>query len=287
VKALVLSGGGSKGAYEVGAIFYLCVVAARTYDVICGVSVGALNGAFLAQWKAGDETTGAMKLDSFWAAINQSKVYKSWFGGYLAALWKPSLYNSKPLSDLVHSNLDAEAVRRSGKLLRVGAVDLNTGEYRLFDERHPKLWDTVLASAAYPAILSPVKLESGLWIDGGVRDITPLGAAIQLGATDIDVVMASPSAVKPRKAQGMNAIDIALRAIDILTDEVNRGDLAKAQLYNQLVESDQRPDKRYVKLTIIRPDTELTSNSFDFSPSLLASMRKRGYEDAERALSRA
>jgi len=284
MRALVLSGGGSKGAYEVGAIQFLYQALGRSYDIICGVSVGALNGAFLAQYKSGSEVQASQGLNALWDGVDDARIYKHWFGWYLAALWKASVYNTKPLHDLVREKLNARAVKESGKALRVGAVNLLNGQYKLFDETYGDLAGAVIASSAFPAMFTPAELEGGTWTDGGVRDITPLKAAIQLGATEVDIIMCSPDGLKPM-AKGGKTLQVALRSLDILTDEVNANDIAKAQLHNRLVKAGVGDGKRFIDFHIIRPSDELIENSLNFDPKLQKVMRARGYEDAKRLFS--
>src|SRR3990170_691842 len=102
MRALVLSGGGSKGAYQCGVLQYLLNDLGIQYSVLCGVSVGALNAALLAMYPLGQEKQSFESLKNLWTGINTSKVYRKWaFWGELAALWKPSLYDSTPLQMLV------------------------------------------------------------------------------------------------------------------------------------------------------------------------------------------
>jgi NTE family protein len=283
MRALVLSGGGSKGAYEAGAIQCLLGDKKISYDIICGVSVGALNGAFLAQYANGQEEIASMMLGQLWSQLNTSKIYKHWFGWWLAALWRPSMYNSKPLQDLVRSKLDIQAVRHSGKKLRMGAVSLKTGKYRLFDENYSDLSGAVLASSAFPAMLTPIQLDGELWTDGGVRDVTPFQAAVDLGASSIDVIMCSPEYLQPRFPAQPNVIGVAKRAIDILADEASSNDIDKAYYINKLIQVGAVPaGKRHIEIRIIRPIEELTDDSLNFDPILLKFMRQQGYKDASR-----
>ncbi len=62
MRALVLSGGGAKGAYEVGALKYLLLDKETQYDIICGVSVGALNASFLSMYPLGQEKVAYQNL---------------------------------------------------------------------------------------------------------------------------------------------------------------------------------------------------------------------------------
>ena len=76
MRALVLSGGGSKGSYQVGALKYILGEKRVVYDALCGVSVGAINVAFLAMFKEGEEVESSEKLSYMWSQLDNSKIYK-------------------------------------------------------------------------------------------------------------------------------------------------------------------------------------------------------------------
>ena len=195
MKALVLSGGGAKGAFQAGVLRTLLKEQRKHYDIICGVSVGALNGSLLSMYPRGKEFESFLALRAMWDTISTPKVYRHWIPfSYLQSPFKPSVYNSKPLQKLVRENLDVDTLRASGKRLLVGAVSLDTGEYTLFTEKDDDIIDGVLASSSFPVMLLPVKARGELWTDGGVRNVTPLQAAIDLGATDIGISSAFPPA---------------------------------------------------------------------------------------------
>lgn len=281
MRALVLSGGGSKGAYEVGVVSHLMGTLKRHYDIFCGVSVGAINCAVLAQFPTGEEAKAASELAGLWDTLGDSGVYKSWFGWHLAALWKPSLYNSAPLQEIVRDEIKPWRIATSGKKLRVGAVDLMTGVYHTFTEQYSDVHNAVLASSAFPGMLTPIKFEGTSWTDGGVRSNTPIKTAIELGATAIDIVMCSPKTL-PTFTADLKTLDIAIRAIDILTDTVNSYDLDKALLYNRLIKAGAEKIKREVEIHIIRPEFELTKDLLNFDRKVLKAMQEAGVSDAEK-----
>jgi len=281
VKGLVLSGGGAKGAYQVGVLRRWLGEEQRKYDIICGVSVGALNGSFLAQYPIGQEKLASIELTALWAGIDTAAIYKKWFGWEVAALWKSSVYNSAPLQRLVREKLNLEKVRSSGKKLRVGAASLTNGRYVLFGEDHPKLHDAILASSSFPAMLSPIEIDGELWTDGGVRDVTPLSAAIKLGADTVDVVLCSSPGVDHKFPKKPNALKVAARALDIMSDEVIENDLKLVDYVNRLVKVNAAASgKRHIDVTLVRPKNSLTDNSLDFSPAGLRRMIEQGYNDA-------
>ena len=91
-RALVLSGGGAKGAYQVGALKKWLLEDKLDYDILCGVSVRAINVAFLSQAKLGEIADGYHRLVDLWASVDNSKIYKKWRPlGYLESFWKDSI----------------------------------------------------------------------------------------------------------------------------------------------------------------------------------------------------
>jgi NTE family protein len=281
-RALVLSGGGAKGAYEVGALLYLYGDLENQYDIICGVSVGALNGSFLAQYLKKDEKSAINGLLDLWNSIDTRSIYKRWFFGYLSSLWRSSVYNSEPLQKLVRGVLSQAAIQLSGKELRVGAVSLNSGIYKLFDQNYHDLAGAVLASASFPVMLCPIKLDGELWTDGGIRDVTPLAAAIDLQADEVDIIVTSPDYTAPHPSHRFNVLDLAWRSVEVMSDEIINNDLHKAISINKMISAGFFSNKRKIPIRIIRPSSKLIDNSLDFSQATIQEMIKTGYEDAKR-----
>jgi NTE family protein len=285
MKALVLSGGGAKGAYQVGALRRWMGEDGHDYDAVCGISVGAINGAFLAQFPKGDPKRAAAELRRLWQRVTNDKVKRSWFPfSILESIWKPSVYDSSPLGSWIRSELSAEKIRASGRKLRVMAVSWNSGEARVIDESAPDLPEWVIASSAFPVMLTPVSIGGELWTDGGLRSVTPLGEAIRLGAEEIHVIMTSdPFAADPFDAGGKAAIPgFALRAIDVLSDQVMRADLEICGLKNDLATAGH--PYRCVKLRLLQPSSALSSDALDFDPASIEKMEQLGYDDACRAV---
>lgn len=281
MRALVLSGGGSRGQYHVGAIKCLLGELGTQYDILCGVSVGALVAAFLAQYKHGDEGRAAAELAQLFSSIEDDDIWKRWFPfGKLHGLWRQSFLNSLPLQKLVRGRLSHDAIRHSGKKLRVGAVSLSSGQYMIFDETHVPLADAVLASSSFPAMLAPLRIRGEWWTDGGVRCVTPIQAAIEAGADEIDIVMTTPPNSTPEFDPDPSAVDIAFRSIDVMSDEIVAKDLKVATLYNVLVSAGLAPGKRRVVFRVVRPGGILNADPLKFDPKEAAELQLIGYEDA-------
>jgi NTE family protein len=285
-RALVISGGGSKGQYAVGAVSHLLGELEMDFDIYAGVSVGALIAAFLAQYPSGQERQASEDLQKLFTPIRNRDIWRNWFLGYLAgALWKPSLRDSSPLEKLIGKKLDPEKVRSSGKELRFGAVSLDSGKYQLFDQDYVPLAPAVYSSAAYPAMFKPGRHHNQWWTDGGVRTVTPLKAAIDAGASHIVYITLAPEDPPYGFETKPESIDVAFRSLELMSDQITRDDIKIAQMYNSLVEVGARPDKRKVSLTAIRPSGPINSDSLNFDPVEAEQVQLRGYRDTIEALS--
>lgn len=228
-RGLVLAGGGARGAYQVGALRAL-IEAGRRYDFVAGISVGALNGSLLAQYKPKHQDTGIRDLEAIWRGITGNEsIYTPWFLGKLAALWKGGLFDTTPLRTLIGLHFKPEQLAESGVRLRMGAVALGSGEYRTFTEQEgAHLPDAIMASSAFPIAFPPVLLDGDYWLDGGVRDITPVRDALHDYDGPLDVVLTSP-VLGDQVVQAMPTAPglaaVGLRTIALMADEVFLTDL--------------------------------------------------------------
>jgi NTE family protein len=281
MRALVLSGGAVKGAYEAGVISRWMGEDAIDYDILCGVSVGGINTAFVCQTPLGKPKDASKALLGLWQRVTTDQVYKHWCPlGPLEALWKPSVFNSMPLQDWIRGELDAKAIAASGRLLRVGAVAWDNGEYRCGTEKDADIADWVIASASFPVFLRPVEIGGRLWSDGGLRNVTPLGEAIRLGADEIDVVMCTnPDLPIPWPTEGKAAVPgFLLRTLDLMCDEIIRTDLQVCGLKNDLARLDE--SYRQVKVRVVQPMVNLVEDSLKFDQPDIQRMIAQGYEDS-------
>jgi NTE family protein len=285
MRALVLSGGAVKGAYQVGVLKRWMGDQGLDYDIMCGVSVGSLNVAGLALTPFGHPEVAIKFLEDFWLSkVNTAAIYKRWFPfGRLHALWLKSVFNSSPLIDLVKSNMHLEKIASNGRQLAVGAVCLDTGEERYARETEPNFIDWVLASASYPVFLNPIKIEGKWWSDGGIRHVTPLGQAIRMGATEIDVVMCSNFKNTDFDAENASAVpDLVVRMLDLMSAQIIRNDIEQCGLKNELAEIN--PKYKKVTVRVVMPENDLVKNSLEFDPADVRRMIDLGYHDADLAV---
>jgi NTE family protein len=220
---LILSGGGARGAYEVGVLSYVFGELVRKtgrvprVDIISGCSVGAVNGAFLAS-VAHEPTRGVERLVDLWFKLDFNQVlsfglrelaflHRVWLGGA-----RPQgLFNAEPLTRLIGSHvswLNLHRNLRRGVLsaLTLATTKVATGQPHVWVDlspHHPPPRDVgnqivmrrgplrpehVLASAAIPVVFPMVNIDGELHCDGGLRMNTPTAPAIHLGAKRLFVV---------------------------------------------------------------------------------------------------
>jgi NTE family protein len=281
MRALVHSGGGSKGAYGAGVLKYLLGDLEIKYDIICGVSVGAINGSFLAQYPYGKEKECAEELYKMWLNLDSSKIYKRWWPfGRWHALWNKSFYDSSPLHNLIRSNISLDKIRLTGKLVNVGTVSLSSGKYTIFDQNSDHFIDAIIGSSSFPGMLSPIKFLGQLWTDGGIKEISPIKKAVDLGADIIDVIITSPQTRVKRFIENPTTVDILKRSLDLSTDKIMANDIEKVEMHNILALAGLE-DRKYVKINILRPDYNLIEDLLDFSPTKIKEMAEKGYADAK------
>lgn len=281
MRALVLSGGGSKGAYQVGALKYIMGELRTVYDAFCGVSVGAINSAFLGMFPTGQEEAASLEISNLWDQLDDSKIYKRWFPfGRWHAIWKKAFYNSEPMHRLLREGLSLDRIRASGKLVTAGCVSLSSGKYTVFDQTSDYFIDAVIASASFPGMMPPVPFMDHLWADGGVKEISPFKKAIELGADVIDAIVTSPQTRVKLFLENPTTVDILKRSLDLSADKILANDIEKVEMYNKLVMAGLT-EKKSVRINIIRPDFNLIEDFLDFRPHKIADMVKKGYEDAK------
>lgn len=265
-KALVLSGGGAHGAYQVGVLKKLFDSEEYGYDIIAGVSVGAINAVYLSMFKPSEQANSINGLKNLWLSDikGNDSVYKPWYFrpfNYVASLWKGSLNHTKPLRSILEKRINLEKLEQSGVQLIVGACSLNSGEY-IAHTGNENIVNWVMASAAMPLIFQPIEIDGHKLVDGGVRNITPISDIFSSidDLESIDIVLADPlNNVKNTNVQS-SIVDIGQRSIEIMVNEIFRSDLERIKLLS---------DNKGIKVRIFEPNQPHSYESFDFDPKHL------------------
>ncbi len=218
--AIILSGGGARGAYEVGVLRYVFDELTRIrgapprIDILSGTSVGAINACYLAAHLV-DPVLGMRRLADLWGGLELASVLgfgvrqmvglpRLLLGGQDGS----GIFDVRPMADLVQREISWRAVTRCLRrgLLRalsVSCTEVSTGRTVVFIQTAP---DTVipstspartlyradrigpqhaLASAAIPLLFPPARIDNELYLDGGLRQNTPISPALRLGATHV------------------------------------------------------------------------------------------------------
>jgi NTE family protein len=260
-RALVLQGGGGKGAFQAGVLEVLDRFGFR-FSWLFGVSVGALN-------VAGYAVGGVQLLQRVWSRLRESDVFVK--HGWSGILWrlvrgKRSIYDFSPLLKTIRRELAGDGPYLDA---RAGTVELTTGRY----VSGPATAETVFASASMPVYAEPVKGH----VDGGVRHVTPLAEAIDCGAEEIVVVLCSPRAL-PAADEPANVLEVALRSLEIAMHEIATADIRETMRVNDLVLeyagrgavpcSPSGVPYRYVPIHVIEPAAPL-GGTLDFARNVL------------------
>ncbi|HKJ67451.1 MAG TPA: patatin-like phospholipase family protein [bacterium] len=302
-RALVLSGGGAKGAFQYGALKYIddhigSNQSDYRFDIITGVSVGALNGAMVAMDKLDD-------LGHIWNTITRDQVYKGSLSPLAAAfrvlLGQQSLLNNDPLYKQIEQHISLSEIQ-SWCDFRIGVVSLTTGEYLALNARNMKtdqdLHKAVLASTAIPVLWPPVEsLQTDLppevppdLVDGGVRNITPLGDVIRDDPREIIIINCESDEVQRDPEASKNIVNIAKRVVmELFLNELFLTDVREFLRINSLVKQAEslgyelkKPDGTpYVAYRAhnIQP-AENIGETLDFSRATLDAWIEYGYQTA-------
>jgi NTE family protein len=246
---LVMSGGGARAAYQVGALRALSELVGTDrapFTVLAGLSAGAINAAALAS-HADDFRRAVRDLSDTWLALTPEQVYRTdplklaslgarWIkdlstGGVLGASRASYLLDTAPLRELLARRVDVGRISRhvaSGVLrgVAVSATNYLTGTIVTFFDGHPSIepWtrydrisfreklslDHVMASAAIPVFFPPVSIEGRQFGDGGIRMTTPVSPVIHMGADKV-LAIGIRYARTPQQTISMNRTERADR----------------------------------------------------------------------------
>jgi NTE family protein len=219
--ALILSGGGARGAYAVGVVQAMVEILGLSerdrspFDIYSGTSVGSINSSFLvANAHRGD--MNVHRLREVWEGLGvnthlQVRSSAKKLSGLTGSWFSRSLLDSRPLQLLVRRNMSFANMHRniaSGvvKASMVAAFNVGTSQTTIFSEINPELdvrptrdpsrieWvgrlrpDHILASSAMPFVFPVQQIGSAYYCDGGVRFNTPISPAIRAGADRLVVI---------------------------------------------------------------------------------------------------
>ncbi|MBF0376934.1 MAG: patatin-like phospholipase family protein [Desulfamplus sp.] len=189
-RALILSGGGSRGSFQVGVWKYL--QEKKWYpDMICGTSIGAINAVAIGSGLTVEE------MANIWttSVSNRKKIYKLQILNFIAnalfrGRWVP-LMDTTPLKNMIQSNIDFSRLKKSTTEIIISAVNLHTAIPEFFNQNEITI-NHIMASSAMPIIFPPHKINGIPYWDGGIMANIPLLPALSREMDEIIVVLLSP-----------------------------------------------------------------------------------------------
>ncbi len=301
-KALVLSGGSVKGAFEAGALRYI-FAQGFVPEIITGISVGSLNAAYIAH------TVGKMKQENRldWTRVGEELVH-FWKAhitgrgsivnkrGYIPLILQIAFKNfmgindNAPLKKIVYNQISKKNIDRSGLELSVGTVNVAEGEIFYHDQAEPDFLDYVVASAAIPFVMPISLIKRNPFYDGALRDSAPLKRAISKKADEIVCVLCHSRELMPiPDFQYGNFQRLALRAIDIHSNEIVNTDIDWCLECNEHLPHDGSPQAegilkgyRKLDLKVIRPEQQIQVELEHFTSDDILRMIDNGYEMARK-----
>jgi NTE family protein len=243
--AFVFAGGGSLGAVEVGMLRTLIQKGIQP-DFVVGSSVGAINAV---QFAADPTPEGVERLERIWRTVRRQDVFpvSSFSAIFRVLTGRGSLVVQTALRRLLQRHLPGQQLEDTRLPCHVIATDLLAGtEVRL--SAGPAV-DALLASTAIPGIFQPICRDGRHLVDGAVTSNTPIGTAVDLGASPVIVLPTGIACALSAPPHGM--IEAVLHALTLL-------------VARQLVTDVERLRHR-AEIVVVPSLCPLDVSSYDFS----------------------
>ncbi|MDH5295371.1 MAG: patatin-like phospholipase family protein [Acidimicrobiia bacterium] len=181
-------------------------------DLVVGTSIGAMNGAVI----AAGPNEAPERLTTLWEGVAEDDTFSESVVGRLRTLarTRTHIHDDAPLRRLVAKALPVERFDQLAVPFQCVAAAIESASSHWFSEG--PLLDAIMASAAVPGLLPPVRIGSSTYYDGGLVHSIPLGRALLLGAEEIFVLQVGriEAPLRPPESPwdvGLVAFEIARR----------------------------------------------------------------------------
>ncbi|MBT3741303.1 MAG: patatin-like phospholipase family protein [Polaribacter sp.] len=288
-KALVISGGGSKGAFAGGVAQYLMKKESRDYDLFVGTSTGSLMVSHLALGML-DE------LKELYTNVNQKTIFsnnpfhiKRVAGekvvsiNHLNTLWnflngRKTFGESKNLRKLIKENVTRkmfEEIQKTDKevVVTVSNLTANQIEYKSSNDcSYEDFCDWIWGSCNYVPFMSLLEKNHCQYADGGFGALVPIREAILRGASEIDAIILETEVTQINKIPSKNPFSLLFDVFDFMLAHVEKHNITIGKL---------AANHKNVKLNIYYTPTVLTTNSLVFDQKLMRKWWKSGFKYAK------
>lgn len=292
MRALVISGGGAKGAYA-GGIAQNLIEAGKKYDILIGTSTGALLCPLIAveEMDLLKKAYTTITTDDIFK-INPFKIEKNQNGVTRIAIdhWnvlrniifhdKRTFGDSSNLDILIKSFITPDIyarIRESNKdvIATVTNLTLSRVEYHSTRENNRETFSKWLhGSASFPPFMNIIEHDGSEYADGGLLEPTPLQEAINRGATEIDVIFLNPATSGSLPIEKIrNGFHYITRFLDIMLGEINNKEISVDTLII--------PKDKEIRLTVYPTPRILTNNSLVFDRKIMNSWWDEGYQNTK------
>jgi len=300
-RALVLSGGGGRGAFQVGVLEHLESIGWKP-DIIVGTSIGSMNAAVYA-------VGGIAQLQAMWESIRTRDMHR-------LLRWKPwkSLFDRAPWKRTLEKYVPEDQLAQIKMPLYMVATDITTGHPAVYTngekpDRNKGLYvkvpalkhEHLLASSSIPYVYAPIGIEDNQHWDGAVMYNSPLRPAIDADAREILMVLLSPyhkleendprptvqrSALPPMPRGLIGGVGYVLDLALIGTFENDFEELRKV---NRRVRQgvDANADHREMRCAVIAPDDWISAlDIIRYGPKRSSELRTLGRQAARQTFQR-
>lgn len=250
-RALILCGGGARGAMEVG--FYQAITELDlTFDLIVASSVGALNGALIAAGLSPAE------LADQWGRTRRRDMVAWDWRGLLSA--QGGILTLRPLRRLLEHVLPVRRFEALRHPLVIATTNLNTGGVHYWHSEGD-LIEPLIASMSLPGVFPPVWIEGQQHVDGGVGSNVPFEPALERGIRDMLLILCT--CCPPAERTLRSPLAILFRSFSIALNAKYLSDLAHYQ-------------RQYVSIRAVNPSFPDDVELLDFTQT--RALIRAGYE---------
>ncbi|MBW8198246.1 patatin-like phospholipase family protein [Flagellimonas abyssi] len=285
MRALVISGGGSKGAFAGGVAQFLIQEAKHDYDLFVGTSTGSLLISHLALNKLD-------KIKNIYSNVNQDSIFnncpfiiKKKHGVETIAInhWnviknfikgKKTFGESENLRKLIRSSITVQEFNKLKKskvdvVVTVSNLSLNQVEYKSINDcTYDEFCDWIWISSNYTPFMSLVKKDGCEYADGGLGTLVPIEEALLRGATEVDVVVLHTEVNHLNRMSSKNPFDLITTIFGFMLDRIENQNVRIGKLV---------ANQKDAIINFYYTPTVLTTNSLIFNKERMTLWWKRGY----------